>query len=246
MMVYKLRKNFSANYYESNRIMRGKIAFKTKELEWVETTSSVIILISVHSAFHDGRGGDLKMNALISTIKGNVRGKISVLLADAAHIQVDRLKDPLGGLNHSIRAAKQLAIRYQEYFEGCELLYWHDAIWNDPDYPLFKRKIAHLFQKDRVFQQLLFSDGASLYTLKGKESYKERDLFIQKSVDDILEQCVCALVLENRGYGYQFYPGPPYESVKYVSRGLTLRWIHVFLAIERKTEVVPNIKGENL
>ena len=87
MKTYNWRKNFTAFLTLQERKIRAKLAFKTKELSWIETHYPVIVLVNVHSSFHEDVGGDLKMSALMSTIRSHTKGKVTVLMSDRAHLQ---------------------------------------------------------------------------------------------------------------------------------------------------------------
>ncbi|MBA3284150.1 MAG: hypothetical protein H0U27_03690, partial [Nitrosopumilus sp.] len=91
MNIYKWRKNFTSVYINRDEVVRGKLAFKTKETNWLNTETPVVVLISIHSSFNDGICGELKMNAFLSTIKNHVKGKITILLSDIAHLRTRNL-----------------------------------------------------------------------------------------------------------------------------------------------------------
>lgn len=72
------------------------------------------------------------------------------------------------------------------------------------------------------------------------QKFSNKELFIEKAIEDLLEQCASLLVLSNKGYRFQFYPGKPYASIEYVNRVFIPKdnqifWIDVFLTIEKKT-----------
>lgn len=243
MNKYTWRKNFTASISDSDKNIRGKLAFKTKNIQWLDTTSPVIILVSVHSAFHDEIGGDLKMNALVSTIKDHVKGKITVLLSDRAHIQTVSLNYQSNlelAFEDCHCSAQRLSHRYQSYFQDCNVVYWHSYICEDENFTSFLDRLKHAYQTDATFRELVQNDAETTYTSERMQIYADKTLFIEKTVGDILEQSASILVLANKGYRFQFYPGSPYASIEYVNSIFNptdkkLAWIDVFLSIEKKT-----------
>ena len=104
-------------------MIRGKLAIKTRETHWLNTAHPVVVL-SIHSALHKNVDGDLKMNALISSIKKLVKGRITVLLSDRAHLQTYSLKyqdDIKKAFEYCLLSAHTLQERYRPYFESCEV-----------------------------------------------------------------------------------------------------------------------------
>lgn len=239
---YNLRKNFKGEYWNNNQIIKGKIAFKTQETNWLGTTLPVVILVSIHSSFHEKINGHLKMNALVSTIKNSINGKISILFADVAHLHTLSLSVSGASYDDCLKAAQELAQGYQPYFTDCELQYWHFAIWKDKNYVYQREQIWSLYQTDPFFRSCLYKDAEMAYTAKRRQEFPDKTLFIEKTIADIMELCVCILVLTHQGYRYLFYPGLPCSATEYMNRLLVppenqLHWINVFLTIEKKTEV---------
>jgi hypothetical protein len=236
MNVYCLRRNYTSTYSQESKKIRGKLSFKTKETDWANSDSPVIALVSVDSAFHEGFNGDLKMDAFIGTIKNNISGKISVLIADTAHYHVQSKQS----FDQCIELGAELVKRYRSFFEGCNILYWHSSIAQDNLFVPSLAKVQHLAQIDPIFQEHLFADAESTYTKKRGEEFPDKKLFLERAVGDILEQCASLFVLSSQGYRYQFYPGAPYRAVDYVNHLFfpiekKIHWINTFLSIEKKT-----------
>ena len=243
MSSYLLRKNFKTVFSDNFRSIRAKITLKTEYDHWVDTHEPVVITISTHSVIHNNYEGDLKMNALISIIKNNVRGKVTVLFTEKAHLNVMSLKHKDNATKVCLHKAQELHFRYQSYFEGCNIAYWHSYICEDPHFVSCKRAIADLFQKDPTFQELIKADANGCYTQERKEEFPNKDLFLEKTAEDILEHCLCWVVLKKKGYKFQFYPGYPYVSMDYAAAHIApelkkLEWIRVFLSIEKKVELL--------
>lgn len=249
MTTYIWRKNFVGTVSDHEKTIRGKLAVKTKEMQWLQTESPVIILVSIDSAFHEGIGGDLKMNALISTIKNNVKGKITVLLSDRAHLKVASLcyqNNATAAFEECYKSAQRLSYRYQSYFQECNVVFWHSYICQDDSFNISLNLLKELQQSDLIFRDLLYQDASETYTDLRAKTFPDKELFIDKTIEDLLEQCASLMVLANKGYRFQFYPGKSYASVEYVNRVLIpkekqLYWIDVFLSIEKKT-IIPNTK----
>jgi hypothetical protein len=243
MNKYLWRKNFTAVDLNHERLIRAKLAIKTKELDWIETQNPVVILVSVHSAFHEEIYGDFKMEALLSTIKSHVKGKILVLFSDRAHLRTFSLncqQDLKLALDSINKDAQLLNLRYQSYFENCEIAYWHSYISQDDSFFDSLTDIKNFYQTDLTFRELVDQDAADTYTIDRSKMLTDRELYTECAKEDILEQCACLLVLSKKGYRFQFYPGKPYASVEYtnnnyISEDKRISWINVFLSIEKKT-----------
>ena len=108
----------------------------------METQDPVIILMSVHSAFHVGCDGYLKVNALIGTIRDNVKGPVTILLADRAHLRAQSRS-----FETCLQDAKALHARYLPYFEGCNVAYWHSYITRDESFEESLRVIEQLYKE---------------------------------------------------------------------------------------------------
>lgn len=248
MKSYIWRKNFSATCSNQEWVMRGKLAFKTETTHWLNTEAPVLIPISVHSNFHEGLDGELKMNALISTIKNHVKGKITILLTEKAHLNVASLKygNDQEAFEECLKDARRLVDRFKSYFEQCHLNYWDSYICEDPSYPLFRDQMREQYLTDEKFRNLVHQDAEMTYTSQRALEYPDQNLFINKAIEDLLEQCVCLLVITHKGYRFQFYPGNSFASTDYVNRTLLpkenqISCINVFLTIEKKTIIHRNL-----
>ena len=242
MSKYLWRKNYTARVSDQEKAIRAKIAFKTQEIHWLETQASVIALISIDSAFHDGMEGNLKMDAFMSTIKQHVKGRVTVLISDRAHIRTSSLKYG-GNLDKAFELCKDnaqgLVDRYRTYFEKCNVAFWHSYIYQAESFDPFLKLVKNLYDTDPVFRSHLLFDAEASYTVERMQDFSNKGLFIERTIEDILEQCACILVLANKGYKFQFYPGRPYASTEYVNEVLIPKekvcWVSVFLSIEKKT-----------
>lgn len=248
MKTYLWRKNITATFSNHELMVRGKLAFKTKETHWLDTETPVVVLVSVHSAFHEEVGGDLKMKALISTIRNHTKGKVTVLLSDRAHMNTHSLhyeENREKAFKDCLDSAHKLKHRYQSYFNDCKVEYWHSYIFQDSDFDPFLNFLIKLYQTDSAFRELLYRDAEATYVGQRVQFFSDKALFIEKAIEDLLEQCACLLVLANKGYRFQFYPGRPYASIEYTNLVFIpvdkqISWIDVFLSIEKKTVISLN------
>lgn len=77
--------------YLPDSVVRSMVV-GTRPNNWINTTENVIIAISIHSRFNEGIDGYFKLSALVNTVKSRVRGKITILFCEGAHINVLSLK----------------------------------------------------------------------------------------------------------------------------------------------------------
>ena len=245
MKKYAWRNSVTATISNREALFRGKLAFKTQDTSWIQTNDPVIVLISVASQFHEGIGGDLKMNALMTTIKNNVKGSITVLLAECAHLQTASLAhngDKSLALQEATKTAKILAERYKQCFESCNVEYWHSYIRKDKAFADALAYAKSLYKDDLYFIQHVKNSAEASYTLDRMHEYPDKAVYIEMTVNDLLEQCACVLVLASKGYRFQFYPGSPCSCTEYINslldKNTQISWIDVFLSIEKKTTVL--------
>jgi hypothetical protein len=224
------RKNFTAIVSDQNVSIRGKLAFKTKEVDWLDTEAPSIALISIHSAFHQGVNGDLKMRAFLSTIKNHTQGRLTILLADIAHIHAFSSENQLtsdDALIECIRNAQKIAERFRSSWVGCNVEYWHNYICKDENYEPSMKFVRTLFQQDSFFRDLVCTDAEN--TVKRRVQSSDSSSLIEKTAEDILEQCVCIKVLSHKGYHFQIYPGSSYKATEYINKTcvIPVTWVDV-------------------
>lgn len=236
---YLFRSNFKGVYEQEGEKLAAHIAFKTQDVSWLNISCPVLVLISVNSAFHERGEGFLKMEALLSTIQSCVKGEVHILIADLAHLHAQSLLDGPGAKESCLRAGKELVFRYRSLFEGSELIYWH-ALCHNTAYTQIKSDVWTLFHSDETFQKYLFEDAEVAFTEKRAREFTDKEQFIEKTITDLIEQCICLQLLACRGYRHLFYPGAPCRATEYLNTILSsqLKWIDVFLSIERKTRML--------
>lgn len=251
MSKYVWRKNFTSILQLESHEIKGRLAFKTKDTNWLETTKPVIILVSTHSAFHKEYEGELKMNAFISTIRNHVKGKVTILFSDGAHLKTMSLKyqnNVNKTFEYCLQATQNLVFRYQSYFQNCHIAYWHSFISEDENFSIYLNFLKQFYQYDLRFRELLHIDAENTYTIERMKDYSDKKIFIEKSIEDLLEQCASLLVLAYKGYRFQFYPGSSHQSVEYVNQlfvpeNKKVNWVDVFLSIEKKTIVTWSVEN---
>lgn len=233
MSYYNLRKNFFINFERGNYEIKAKLVIKTREIEWVKTLSHVVIPISIHSFFHLGIEGEMKMQAFISTIKQNVQSKVTILMTEMAHVNVLSLKDE-NAAETCKKDALGIVKRFQELFDDCTIVYWEEYIQKDPNYQTCKEKILEQYQRDVTFQSLLLENAHSTYTSTRSIEHQDKSLFLERAIYDLLEQSICLHVLSKKGYRFQFYPGRQYSAIEYLNQNISMVLVHVFVSIEKK------------
>ena len=108
---------------------------------------------------------------------------------------------------------------------------------------LDRTTVAIFTQADPVFRKHLHADAEATYIADRVHEFSDKEVYINKTIEDLLEQCVCVLVLASKGYRFQFYPGRSYVSTEYVNNtfvpsGMQISNIDVFISIEKKT-IIP-------
>ncbi len=223
MKKYSWRNRVTA----SSSNVQAKLAVKTEHTNWLETKEPVVVPISINSKFHNPITGDLKMEALLSSIKSSVKGPITILFTEKAHLLTEANTTFTGNKELAredlFSKAAALKNRYERHFEGCKVVFWEEYISQDTSYEPSYAFVEKLYKEDILFKEQIFKDLAAPD---------------ESGIYDLLEQCTCQLVLASKGYRFQFYPGSPYASTEYVSGLLSplkrTVWITVFLSIERK------------
>jgi hypothetical protein len=243
---YLFRKNYKGICEIEGERLSGHLAFKTQNDAWLNTTSPVVVLISVHSAFHNGAEGFLKMEAFLSTIKNCVLGKICLLIADTAHHQAQTLRDGISAWEDCLQSGKALVERYSSLFAECEIFYWH-TLCHDEAYAQIRSEILLLIDSDENLQDYLRADADITYTDKRALEFRDKGRFIEATLADLVDQCVVMQLLSQKGYRHLFYPGAPCQATEYLHKMLhnQLRWIDVFLTIEKKTKLPVRILTES-
>lgn len=225
--------NWKTRCSQTTDTIKAKLAIKTKEIHWLGSEDSSIVLVSIHSLFHQSPDGDLKMRALMRTLKSRLKGKITILLSDAAHLHTYSLQFSQNldkALQACTQEAEKLRQRYNDSFSDCHVASWHRYLCQDEAFPAALGVVRALYDEDRVFKEHLLADS--------RPDFANTPF----AVEDLLIQCASHLVLAEKGYRFQFYPGKPNRSCEYVNGKLLdkekrLTWINVFLSIEKKTAI---------
>lgn len=198
---------------------KNKIIIKTPTADWLGTKEPVVIIFSIHSAFHEGPLGQLKAQHLISNIKQHVSGKVTLLFHEAAHVKAISMQRNINEIETKklcLADARALAELLQPYCQGCDIQFWHTLISNDPEYSIIKQKIQNIYATDAQFQRLLREDAQGCYTPERAKLGLDKELFISKTMEDIQEQIVYLCIASKKGYKFEFYPGKPHTSAEYL------------------------------
>lgn len=241
-MYYKWAKRISIKDFVTTLIDSYKrIAIKTSSCDWIGSDEPAIILFSVHSAFHEGPKGMVNVKAILSAIKQNMHGPITLLLSEKAHLNVLAIEhgDYAKALALATHDAHAIAHTFAAEFEGCLVTYWDDFITKDSYYSTAQKKIMALYETDQQFQQLLEEDAQKTYTIERSLQFANKELYLDATTKDLLEQCIYALVAAKKGYRFEFYPGRQYECMQYVNATLLapeerINHVHVYIAFEKK------------
>lgn len=198
-----------------------KMRVRTNLTTWLDTHEPILVPFSIHSNFHEGDLGTLKVNTLISILKSHTQGKITILLTENAHLHALSLSfngDIQKALQKCIIDSQSLKERFESIFQGCEVVSMDQMITADPDYQNFHDKLMHIYQIDKHFQELLRADALCSYTPARAEEVPDKELFISKSIEDLLEQIIIVFVAIKLGYRFECYPGKPNSSSEYINR----------------------------
>lgn len=237
---YSLRKNYKAICLEGEQQIVGHMAFKTKDALWLNTKKPSLALISIQSAFHYGFEGNMKMEAFISVIRSSIQAPLTILIADLAHLQTRKLLEENKAETNCIKDADELVWRYRSIFADSTLIYWRD-LKKQEKFSLLRSEILKLSKNDQQFQQLLKEDAERDWTNKRQALYPSKEAFIEKSIEELIDQCACMQLLASLNYGYVFYPGAPHQATQYFKS--SIEWIDVFLSIEKKARVSPLLQS---
>jgi hypothetical protein len=160
------------------------------------------------------------VQTFLSTIKEHINGKITILLTEQAHVHALSLlynNDYHEALERCKKDAQLLVDRYKTYFEGLDVQWWQTFIRSDSEYETFKNLIMETYKTDAQFQQLVRSDAESSYTSTRAQEASDKELYIAKTIQDLLEQAIYIFIVSKRGYRFDFYPGKPYSSSEYIN-----------------------------
>ncbi len=231
MSLYAWVKRIKIN---PNLYGKSKIRMKTHSADWLNAQEPVIILFSIHSLFHEGSLGALKVNTLVRNIKENVAGKVTILFTEKTHINALSLNydgDAQKAYAQCTQDAQLLKKRFASDFQGCEVVSWEEFISQNPDYQTYRNTIMNIYKTDEQFQKLLYQDALGNYSPERAQEMPDKEQFIAKTIQDLLEQSIYVFVASKEGYRFEFYPGKPNPSSEYLN--------HHFLPDGKQIERVP-------
>lgn len=212
------RNRFLIRQTINSKAIEHDIRVRTTPNIWVNTTDTVVIPISIHSAFHDN-DGFCKISSLMRAVKLNAKGKVVVLFCEGAHVNVLSLKhenDVKKALRFCRRDAEQLFEKYKSEFLDCEVVYWHDFIMQDKQYDYYKNLINSLVNEDQQLKIMICNEIEDEYKGKLVDNYPDRYSYMKMAFLDRIEMIVGEVIMYSNKCRYQLYPGKMHESMYYV------------------------------
>lgn len=219
-----------------------KVAVRTNGDQWVNTQDPVIILFSVDSVFHEGQKGALNVEVLTYIIQKHVRGEIIILMTEKAHVNVSSLlydDNRNEAFERAIRDAQSLINKFNTIWNEFQVEFWYDFINKDPHYESYFKQIADRYEVDNQFRTLIQQDAERTYTEEREREFPDKQIYINKTIEDLLEQAAYVLVIAKKGYRFAFYPGRQNGSLLYIAEQLVpseqrVAHIHVNISFEKK------------
>lgn len=211
---------FNTNLDEGKKVA-VKMNIHSRPACWVGTDQSVILPFSIHSALYNGDEGKIKVAALLRYVKTHVKGRITVLFCEKAHVEVLSLKygnNAQTALNQTSGDAQQLKERFKAELEGLHIMSWIDFVDGDEKYQHYKDLVLQLYQSNEDFRTKIREDAESTYHSDRQKECADKEIYLNKCFTDVLEHCVYVLIATSRGYKYEFYPGKGPESVEFVNQ----------------------------
>lgn len=177
------------------------------------------------------------MRAFLEALKGEIGSQLVVLISDGAHEEVMGF----AMREQARRDAFVLIDRFEDVFEGCQVVLWNDYIRGAEGYLDAKGEVTKLYEEDREFRKLVIEDAQLSYTDERRDEFPDEQEYLQRAALDLLEQCAAYEVLVKQGVAYQFYPGHQHACIHYLNRNKRISLVHVFVSIEKKKWISPSI-----
>jgi hypothetical protein len=230
-------------YFSNGENVSRKVVIKTHPAHWRNTMSPVLIPFSIHSRIYDGIEGTFKIAALLHLIKSLVKGEITVLLTEGAHLNALSLKYD-GDLNKALdicmQDANNLKLRFEHELDNCHIARWTDFVYDDSDYSIFKNTLLDLYDNDNTYKSLITADIESTYTIDRQNEYQNKQHYFDACKLDLIETTIALLLIASKkGYRFQFYPGKTYLSMAYINNQLLkederLNWVNMRISVKDK------------
>lgn len=220
MSLYKWGKRIRVDFSYKNKKI-SKIRIKTNTADWIDTHEPVIVPFSIHSNFHAGDLGALQVKTMLKTLKAHIKGPITILLTEKAHIHALSLShngDAQKALAQCIADANILRDRFVQDFQGCTVITMDALIAADPDYQHYRDRLMNIYQTDAQFQELIRADAIGTYTPARAQEIPDKELFVTKTIEDLLEQCIILFIASKLGYRFECYTGKPNPCSEYINR----------------------------
>jgi hypothetical protein len=231
--IYELNKN--------NCRVKKLVEVFVKPKQWENSTSHIILPFSIHSNIYNGIAGNLKIKALLQTVKSYAKNKILVLLSEGAHLHALSIKHGTYG-NAFIKSkndANSLLARFKDDFAGCEVSFWEDFIWKNPAYKQFKEKLQQEYNINDHLRSVIHSDVERLNEYFDPEFFVHKTLFQEKSSLDLLEMLAGFMVMHAENYKVAIYPGSMPNAFTYLQKYTNFDTIFINASIKIKNLTSP-------
>lgn len=204
---------------DTGKTIIQKVTVKTRPANWQGTDQPVILPFSIYSALYEGIAGDFKVASFLQVVKSNVKGKITILLCEGAHLQTLSLQHNSAekALQICCQEADFLVKRYNLEFQNCEVIRWKDFVTDDSFYKFFKDKIYHLYQINGSFQSKVRFDAEKTSNVDFNNESLDKPSYVNKAELDLLEQCIYLMIASKKGYRFEFYPGKRNNCVDFIN-----------------------------
>lgn len=205
-----------------------------KPQSWANTNSFIVVPFSVHSLIYDGIEGDLKIKGFLNTIRSYAKNKILILLCEGAHLNAlsIKYKNIDNALNICKNDANKLLKRFENDFNGCDVLFWQDFVWKHKNYDHYKSEIFHLYKKDSYLQDLIKTDAEKLHFDYYSTNFNDKELFYKMTQLDLMEMITSIKIMHEENFKVHIYPGSIPNSFSYFKNLLGLNMVFVNASIK--------------
>lgn len=203
---------------ENGEIVKTLVKINTSNPGWQNKNLPIIVPISIHSAFHEGEQGEIKIKALFDYIHSYAKEKVMILMCEGAHLNVINIKNDDMKCTYEIcrRDAHQLVKKFNRYFNRFDITFWNEFVVQHNHYGQYKSELLDLYNNDLNFNKLVSNDAENMYTEKLSNQYTNKKCFIDNTKKDILEMIVGCRIKFHEGYRIHIYPGKIFTSMEYI------------------------------
>jgi hypothetical protein len=189
-----------------------------KPQSWMNTDSFIVVPFSIHSIIYDGIEGDLKIKGFLNTIKSYAKNKILILLCEGAHLNALSMK--YNNIDNALTICKndanKLLKRFANDFNGCDVSFWQDFVWQHKNYDHFKSEVVHLYKTDTYLQSLINTDVEKLHMDYFFPGLDDKELFYKMTQLDLMEMITGIKIMHEENFKVLIYPGSIPNSFRYL------------------------------